>query len=307
MDLAAGLDIGGTQVKFGLVDGEGRVFFKGAAATPPDISGLASTFGHIWDRLKRQAKKGKILAAGFGFPGIFSPEKEIVLQSPNYPALDGRPLRPLLQKLFPVPFWLDNDANVAAYGEWWVGAKKRPRSLVHLTLGTGVGSGIILNGKIWHGAAGFAAEIGHVTVNPEGERCHCGNRGCLETEVSARAIVRNYLDFGGKAEPITAAEVARRAKKGQEAAQKSFARAGYFLGIGLGIIINTLNPEEIVLGGGVMASGNLLLRPALKEARNRCFRPAFASTQIRRAILKNDAGFIGAGLLAWFKLQRSRP
>ncbi|MGQ9471141.1 MAG: ROK family protein [Candidatus Aminicenantales bacterium] len=304
MSLTAGFDIGGTEIKFGLVDKKCRVWFKGSVATPSDVKQLGETLAGIWTRMKRQAGRKKILAAGFGLPGIFSPKKEQIIQSPNYPGLDNLKLRPFLQTYFDVPFFLDNDANLAAYGEWAVGAKDKPLSLVHLTLGTGIGSGIILEGRIWHGAAGFAAEIGHVIVNPEGELCRCGNKGCLETEASGPAIVRHYRMYSGGKVFLDAKEVARLAKKGDAAARRSFSRAGYFLGIGLGIIISTLNPEIIVLGGGVMASGQLLLNPALHEARRRCFRAAYASTVIRRAVLENDAGFIGAGLIARTKLEK---
>lgn len=304
MSLTAGFDIGGTEIKFGLVDKKGRVWFKGSAATPSDVKQLGETLASIWTRMKRQAGRKRILAAGFGFPGIFSPEKEQIIQSPNYPGLDNLRLRPFLQPYFDVPFFLDNDANLAAYGEWAVGAKGKPLSLVHLTLGTGIGSGIILEGRVWHGGAGFAAEIGHVIVNHEGELCRCGNKGCLETEASGPAIARHYRMFSGGKEFLDAKEVARLAKKGDTAARRSFNRAGYFLGIGLGIIISILNPEIIVMGGGVMASGQLLLNPALHEARQRCFRAAYASTVIRRAVLENDAGFIGAGLIARTKLEK---
>lgn len=303
MALSAGFDIGGTQIKFGLVDKKGSIVFKGIESNPQDLDLLGAVLGKIWEKMKQIAGSKKILAAGFGFPGIFSPEKEIIIQSPNFAALDGYPLRPFLQKYFHLPFWIDNDANLAAYGEWCLLVGQKPESLVFLTLGTGVGSGIILDGKIWHGSAGFAAEIGHLTVNPEGEKCHCGNTGCLETEVSARALIRNYLAISGKKETtpggeITARDIATLTRKGDTSARKSFERAGYFLGIGLGIIINILNPEIIVIGGGVMAAGNLLLKPALKEARKRCFRAAFNVTKIRRALLGNDAGFIGAALFA---------
>lgn len=308
MDLTAGFDIGGTQIKFGLIDRKGHPVFKGTENTPQDLNLLGSVLAKIWNKMKEKAESKKILAAGFGFPGIFSPEKEIIIQSPNFPALDGHPLRPFLQKYFHVPFWIDNDANLAAYGEWCQLIGKKPGSLVFLTLGTGVGSGIILDGKIWHGSAGLAAEIGHLTVNHKGEKCHCGNLGCLETEVSARALVRNYLAISEKKETltkreITAQDITSLARKGDLAARKSFERAGYFLGIGLGIIINILNPEIIVIGGGVMAAGNLLLKPALREAKKRCFRAAFDVTKIRRALLGNDAGFIGAALAAQRRLE----
>lgn len=306
MALIAGFDIGGTQIKFGLVDQRGKIFFRGTEKTHQDLSLFAQTLSQIWEKMKAKAGRKKILAAGFGFPGIYHPKKEVILQSPNFQALDGVPLRPFLKKIFNLPFWIDNDANLAAYGEWFFSPLKKPQSLVLLTLGTGVGSGIILEGEIWHGSTGFAAEIGHLTVNPGGERCHCGNRGCLETEVSARALLRNYFDYSPKKENLknkglTAKDITLLASKGDKAARQSFERAGYFLGIALGSIINFLNPEVIVLGGGVMEAGHWLLKPALKEAKNHCFLAAFQATKIRRAILGNKAGFVGAALMGWAK------
>ncbi|MCX7975032.1 MAG: ROK family protein [Candidatus Aminicenantes bacterium] len=306
MALAAGFDVGGTQIKFGLLDHKGKIIFQGNEKTPQDFQLFGQKLDQIWEKMKIQAGRRKIVAVGFGFPGIFCPEREIIIQSPNFPALDGLPLRPFLKKIFNLPFWMDNDANLAAYGEWFLGGKKKPESLVLLTLGTGVGSGIILSGEIWHGSLGFAAEIGHLTVNPEGVKCHCGNRGCLETEVSAKALVRHYLNFSTRKElqkkvVLTAKDVALLARKGDKAARKSFDRAAYFLGIALGAIINFLNPEVIVIGGGVGASGDLLLKPARQEAKKHCFQAAFKATKIRRAILGNEAGFIGAALMAWFK------
>jgi len=162
-----------------------------------------------------------------------------------------------------------------------------------------VGGGIILNKTIWHGECGFAAEVGHVIVNHSGERCNCGNIGCLETEVSGPKIVRNYLNLIHEHKRITAKEVASLAKKGDPNAKQAFDQSGYFLGIGLGIIINMLNPDKIILGGGIMKSASLLLAPATKEAAKRSFNPSFQCCQILKAQLGNKAGIIGSA--AWAK------
>jgi glucokinase len=246
---------------------------------------------------------GSVAACGFGFPGIFSLRERKILKSPNYPGLDSLDLFGALSRFIEVPLWVDNDANLAAYGEWACGAGRGTQSLVLLTIGTGIGSGIILEGKLWHGKCGFAGELGHVVVNPEGEICKCGVRGCLETESAAPKIIKNYLDIRKIKENLSAEEICGRAKEGEAAARQSFARAGYYLGIGLGIVINFLNPEMIILGGGVMNSGEYLLVPALEEARKRSYGASFACCRIERAVLGNDAGVIGAA--SWAKGQLS--
>ncbi len=210
MSLYAGFDLGGTQIKFGLIDEDSKLVFKAQAPTPARIEDLIKTLDELWKSLKKRCPK-KIQAAALGFPGIFSLADQKIIQSPNLAALNGFDLRPALSRIIDVPFWLDNDANMAAYGEFKAGAGRGTRNLIHLTLGTGVGSGIMVDGKLVHGRCGFAAEMGHMVVNPEGERCKCGSRGCLETEASAGPIVRNYKKLVGSKEELTPEEVARRA------------------------------------------------------------------------------------------------
>lgn len=300
--LYAGFDLGGTQLKFGLVGQDGALLFKDKTDTPTTIDGLIELLKTTWRDLKGKGG-GAIAACGLGFPGIFSLRERKIFKSPNYPGLDNFDLSGALSRILDVPFWVDNDANLAAYGEWACGAGKGTQSMVLLTIGTGIGSGIILEGKLWHGKCGFAGELGHVVVNPEGEKCKCGVRGCLETESAAPKIIKNYLEIKNSRENLSAEEVYRRAKEGEPAARQSFSRAGYYLGIGLGIVINFLNPEMILLGGGVMNSGEYLLAPALEEARKRCYAASFACCRIERAVLGNDAGVIGAAF--WAKSQLS--
>jgi glucokinase len=300
--LYAGFDLGGTQLKFGIVDQAGDLIFKDSVDTPSTIDGLMELLKTTWQGLRGGAA-GSITACGFGFPGIFSFRERKILKSPNYPGLDHFDLFGALSRFIEVPFWVDNDANLAAFGEWACGAGRGTQSLVLLTIGTGIGSGIILEGKLWHGKCGFAGELGHVVVNPEGEICKCGVRGCLETESAAPKIVKYYLEIRKIKENISAEKIFRRAKEGEAAARQSFSRAGYYLGIGLGIVINFLNPEMIILGGGVMNSGEYLLAPALEEARKRSYEASFACCKIERAVLGNDAGVIGAA--SWAKDQLS--
>ena len=286
MSVVAGFDLGGTQLKYGLLDDAGRLILKSKAPTPPTIGGLMDLLGRVWPELKAAAPGG-IKAAGFGFPGIYNLHERRILQSPNCAELDDFPLYPEIGKVIDVPFLVDNDANMAAYGEWAWGAGRGVPSLVLLTVGTGIGGGIILDGKLWQGSCGYAGEIGHIVVNADGERCKCG----------IPAIVRKYGALSGRNEAVTAEEIYRRAEAGEKAAIDAYASAGRFIGIALGMLINLLNPGMILLGGGVMTSGELLLRPAVDEARRRSYKASFACCSIRRASLGNDAGTIGAA--AW--------
>jgi len=294
----AGFDLGGTQLKYGLMDETGRLVLKSQAPTPSTIDGLMDLIASLWKDLKAQTPD-TIRAAGFGFPGIYNLHDRKILQSPNYAELDDFDLYPEIGRVLDVPFLVDNDANMAAYGEWAHGAGRGVSSLVLLTIGTGIGGGIILDGKLWQGSCGYAGEIGHIVVNPEGERCNCGIRGCLEAEAAAPAIVRKYKAILGRTMVSTAEDIYKRAEAGEPAAIEAYAKAGYYLGIGLGMLINLLNPGKILLGGGVMTTGELLLRPTVEEARRRSYKASFACCPIERASLGNDAGTIGSA--AWAK------
>lgn len=300
MAVFAGFDLGGTHLKFGLTDASGNIIFDSKTATPPTMKELLQLLKKLWNDIKRKDKR-KVEAIGYGFPGIFSLDQHRILQSPNYAELDNFDLVPALSEFIEVPFWINNDANMAAFGEYKRGAGQGAQSLIFLTIGTGLGAGIILDGKLWRGKCGYAGELGHVTVNPEGEMCNCGGQGCLETEVSAPKIVRNYNKIRNKDEKISAKEVFDRAKKGETAAREAFAQAGYFLGIGLGIAMNLLNPDKILLGGAVMAAGDLLLSPALEEVKKRAYKASYQCCKIEKASLGNKAGFLGAAL--WAKEQ----
>lgn len=299
MPLYAGFDLGGTRLKYGLIDETGNIFHDGQEDSPLKVLELLQLIERVWEDLNRRHPES-IRAAGFGFPGVICFKTCKVLQSPNYQDLDNFDLAPALSRFIRVPFAINNDANMAAFGEYKKGAGRDAHSLVLLTVGTGLGSGLILEGKIWQGACGFGGELGHATVNRNGDRCNCGSRGCLETEVSGPKIVRNYLGLTRKREGKTldAEEIFRRARRGDRAAVEAFSAAGRYLGIGLSIAINLLNPEKILLGGGVMEAGDLILTPAIQEAKARSFRSSFECCSILRASLGNRAGFLGSAFLA---------
>ncbi|RPI97334.1 MAG: ROK family protein [Candidatus Aminicenantes bacterium] len=299
----AGFDIGGTRLKFGLVDGDGRLVHKGRVRSPEAMTEILAVLEESWAGLKKKAP-GPIRSCGFGIAGFYSIKERKILQSPNYPSLNGYPLIPALRKFIDVPIRIGNDANMAAYGEFRHGAGRGARSLVLLTVGTGIGSGVILDGKLWQGEGGYAGEIGHITVNPEGEACGCGNRGCLETEASAPRMVRNFQALTGRTDITDSRDIYLLAKAGDPAALESFRTLAYWLGIGIGIVINMLNPEMVLIGGGVVSAGKLLLGPVAEEARRRSHRISFAGCRIEKAALGNDAGLVGAA--AWAHLKSGR-
>jgi len=299
----AGFDIGGTQIKYGLVDPEGRLAVKGKVRSPESMAGILAVLGETWTGLKKKSP-GPIRACGFGIAGFYSTKDRKILQSPNYPSLDGYPILPALRRTIDVPVRIGNDANMAAYGEFRHGAGRGVRSLVLLTVGTGIGGGIILDGKLWEGEGGYAGELGHITVNPDGETCGCGRRGCLETEASAPRLVRNYQALAGRTDVTDSREVYLRAKAGDPAALESFRRLARWLGIGIGIIVTALDPEKVLIGGGVVSAGRLLLDPVVEEARRWSHPIPFAGCRVEKAALGNDAGLVGAA--AWAGLKAGR-
>lgn len=299
----AGFDIGGTDIKYGLVDRDGSLAYKSKVHSPETIEGILGALEQAWTRLKKRAS-GPIRSCGFGIAGFYSLRERKVLQSPNCPSLDGYPLIPVLRRFIDVPIRAGNDANMAAFGEFKHGAGRGVRSLVLLTIGTGIGSGLILDGKLWQGEGGFAGEIGHIPVNPEGAACACGGRGCLETEASAPRLVRDFRALTGRTDVTESKQVYLLAKGGDAAALESFRRLAYWLGIGLGTVINLLDPELILLGGGVVSAGRVLLDPVVEEARRRSNPLSFAGCRIEKAALGNDAGLVGAA--AWARLADRR-
>lgn len=299
----AGFDIGGTDIKYGLVDRDGRLVRKGKVRSPETIEGILAALEEAWARLKKNAP-GPIRSCGLGIAGFYSLRERKILQSPNYPSLDGYPLVPALRRFIDVPVRAGNDANMAAFGEFKHGAGRGVRSLVLLTIGTGIGAGLILDGRLWQGESGFAGEIGHITVDPEGSACACGGRGCLETEASAPRLVRDFRALSGRTDLADSKDVYRLAKDGDPAALESFRRLAYWLGIGIGTVVNLLNPERILLSGGVVAAGRVLLDPLVEEARRRSNPLSFAGCRIEKAALGNDAGLVGAA--AWARLADRR-
>lgn len=289
-----GIDIGGTNLRGALVRTDGTVidrFRTVSAIHEGRVPFLARLLGGV-QLLRQKAHEVDMVvrALGVGVPGLID-RHGVVHSSVNMPVLQGLGLREYLEAQLGLPVRCANDANLIALGEAYYGTGQGLDSLVVVTIGTGVGSGLILNGKLWEGVRGFASEFGHLTVEPDGLPCPCGNRGCLEQYVSATAISKNG---GGR----SSEQLACLARGGDADAQRLFDAAAEYLGIGLAGLLNLLNLDGIVIGGGVAASYDLLEPVLLRTLEQRTFPQIMAGVELRRAALGDDAGLLGAALMA---------
>jgi glucokinase len=300
-------DLGGTHLRAATVDGNGSIQFRFKQHTP-QINDANAIVDAIVAAVHEAEKQGENIAAvSLVVPGTVKVEEGTVVTAPNLPCLDGFRLGAALTEQLHLPAILENDANAAAVGEMWRGAAVGCKTIICVTLGTGVGGGIILDGKLWRGMDGAAAEIGHMCVDPfGGVACTCGSRGCLEVFASATAIVRmtreaspRYPDsvLQGK-DDRTAEMIFEAGQQGDELALEIFRRMGVYLGIGLANLINILNPEMIVIGGGVVNGWDLFAKHMHQQVEERAFPLLAARVKIERAKCGDDAGLLGAARLA---------
>lgn len=299
--MAMGIDIGGTNVKVGLVDKEGKLFLSSTIPT--------SELKLFWVDLVKFCEKilikaniswKQVLGVGIGIPGLIDGQGHLHM-APNLHWHNINVIEAASQ-VFPVPVKTENDANLAALGEHWVGAGKNSSSFIMITVGTGIGSGFIINDELYKGT-GFATELGHMVINTDGPSCNCGNRGCLETLAAAPALVNSTKKFmkikgeQGNATHLTVKQIFNMAHKGNHAAIQGITETAMYLGIGLANIINILSPEVVAVGGGVSAGGKLFLEPMLREAEQRTLKPIYPKVKIVPAALGNKAGMIGGANL----------
>ena len=301
--LFIGMDIGGTNLRCGLVDNNGAIIERRRSG-----SRIEEGRDAFCDRLLSEiavlkaaasVRGRQVSAVGIGVPGLIGLDG-LIHSSVNMRPLEGFNLAACVEARSGLSVVSANDANVVALGEQRFGAGRGFSSCMVITIGTGLGSGLILDGRLWTGSGGFAAEFGHITVDPEGIQCPCGNRGCLEQYVSAGALVRFARErMSGKAADLLSAEkVAELAKQGDVAALSAFDQLSYWLGIALASLINTLNIQAVIIGGGVAASFDLL-QPALqRNIQQRCFPQIFDGLVIAQALLGDDAGLLGGAALA---------
>ena len=300
-------DLGGTHLRAATVDQKGRIQFRFKQNTPQggDPNAIVDA---VVAAVRETGGADEISAVSLVVPGTVKVEEGMVVKAPNLPCLDGFRLSAALTTQLGVPAILENDANAAAVGEMWQGAAVGCKTIICVTLGTGVGGGIILNGELWRGVDGSAAEIGHMCVDPfGGVACTCGSRGCLEVFASATAIVRMTREASPRypesvlqcKDDRTAEMIFEAGKQGDELALEIFRRMGVYLGIGLANLINILNPEMIVIGGGVVNGWDLFEKHMHQQVEERAFPLLAARVKIVRAKCGDDAGLLGAARLAF--------
>jgi glucokinase len=310
-----GVDLGGTTTKLAFINYYGEILHKWEIPTDNSEEGKNITI-NIAKAIDRKLEeldltKDKIIGLGMGAPGPVNLATGVVYNTVNLGWNDNYPLKDLLEVETSLPVIIDNDANCAALGEMWKGAGNGAKDLVCVTLGTGVGGGVIANGDIVQGVSGAAGEIGHITSVPlGGAQCNCGKTGCLETIASATGIVRQAIEKLQLSEDgelakiykengqITAKDVFDTARLGDATSLSVVSDTALHLGLALANAANTLNPEKIVLGGGVSKAGDILLKPVVENFSKFSFPRVRESTVIDIATLGNDAGVIGAAWLA---------
>ncbi|DAA95308.1 TPA: hypothetical protein CPT80_08330 [Candidatus Gastranaerophilales bacterium HUM_9] len=307
-----GIDVGGTNVKIALVNEKGGIVYSNSIPTRAEM-GYEYTVNSMKEAIKELLKETNTSAKdvegmGFGFPGQIDCKKGIVRLAPNIPGWVDVPIAEIMEKEFGIPTRVDNDVRCAALGELNFGAGKGCENLVCITVGTGIGSGLIINGKLVRGASNAAGEIGHIKLDMTGgPLCGCGDRGCLEAFASGPSIVAMAEEYikGGKstkyrelANPdITPYVVSVAAQQGDPVAKRIFTIIGEYIGVGLASVVNLLNPEKIIIGGGVAAAGDILMTPIKETLVKRAMPISGGAVEVVPAQLGNTAGVIGASLL----------
>jgi glucokinase len=311
-----GIDLGGTNFRLALVSLQGKILsrWERATASMPDQAAMLSTLAADLAKAGEEAQSQgwEVQGVGIGVPGQIRPQEGLVVFAPNVPALNECPLVPLLAPQVNWPLFLENDADLFALGEHWLGAGVGHQHMLGITLGTGVGGGVILNGEVWVGTQGTAGEIGHMTVDPEGRKCHCGNWGCLETLASASwtvAWVKEQLAQGAsswlrelyEADPdaIEGQTLVVAAQQADPLARKAFDRVGRSLGQAIASVVHLLGISRVVIGGGFARAWEVFQYSLEEELHRRLTLFPPEAVSVCPAQLGGDAGLVGAARLAW--------
>lgn len=304
-----GIDLGGTSIKFGLVSSTGEILRKTKKKTPASKNFeevLAVIQTEVKNILRQQGIKGKeVCGVGIGVPGVVNGKGEVVFANNLF--WKKKPLKQFLESGLGIPVKVGNDASLAGLGEFYFGAMKNTTNAVLLTLGTGLGAGVIINGKVFHGSHYLGTEIGHMILGDNFYDCNCGNNGCLETFASATALVKyvnRLLDAGeasdlreiqrAQQKPLTPQQIFDAAEREDPVALKALERFTYYLAVGMANLINILDPEVIALGGGLSERGDVFLQALRQMTKTMTYVKAQNPTEIRIAELKNDAGILGS-------------
>jgi glucokinase len=298
--------VGGTKIAAGVVTPEGEILDEARYPTPHSRERLVESIGRAVAEVRGGFDVGGVCLA---VPGLILDQKNTVVFSPNLRAIEGIPLKEELGSKMGLPLTIENDANAAAWGEFRFGAGSEVDHLVFVTLGTGIGGGVITHGVLLRGAQGSGGELGHVTVHATGPRCACGNRGCLEALASGTAIGRRGREVASERpnsalgrlaikRKVLGEDVTELARGDDELALSVLEEAGQWLGIGLAGFVNIFNPEMVVVGGGAMEAGELILKPARREVYLRARPPSRDLVEVKEATLGPESGVLGAAALA---------
>src|SRR5262245_4803042 len=307
-DSYVGIDIGATYLKSGVVSPEGRIWAQRIQNV--EHESLSLLIKQVVSQVHelRQADGGfHILGVGIGVPALVSRNASHISISPALPYLNGADLTTQVEQSLQLPAWAADDANVGAYGEMLIGAAVGGSDFIYVAIRARVGAAVVLDGKIFHGASGYAGELGHVSVDPEGKKCSCGGTGCLERYVSAPSIaqrVEERISLNPSSalrivtdRPVTAQDVSAAALVGDRMASVIISEVGRYLGMAIANVINLLNLKRVVLGGGVIEAGDVLLKPTIEEVKRRALSPCYNDCRIIPGSLGTSAGVIGASLL----------
>jgi glucokinase len=320
-DLILSIDLGGTKILTAVINSQGEMLSHDHSITPAS-KGYEAVIQSILESAHRALEQANVAiseltAIGVGVPGLSNPETGILFTSPNLPGWRDVPLRDIVQERLGKKTFIINDANAAALGEFYFGAARGVRNFIFITLSTGIGGGIVIDGRIYSGAIGAAGEVGHMTIDDNGPICNCGNRGCWETLASGTALARearhrikegvatSILEYAeGDMEKVTAQVIHNAAEQGDSLAKELIARTGYYVGVGLANLVNIFNPELIVIGGGLSNIGDMLLKPAFKTAGERAYKEAFQAVRFASAELGRNSGVLGAATFALQEIKK---
>jgi len=294
------LDLGGTNARFAAVLPDGSILTRMRVRTPKagDSDQILKMIVDSFQTIRREVGKSyEAVAIAAAVPATISAADGVLAELPNLPALEGVDIGGYLCEGLGLKTYLENDATAATIGEHWMGASKGIDNVIGVTLGTGVGGGLIVNGLPLRGKDGTAGEIGHVCVEPEGHPCGCGSRGCVERYASGTAIIRMAKEAGLKV--ASSWDVYQLAVNGDKKASEIFATMGKYLGIVFAGLVNVLNPEMFVIGGGVSGGWGLFIDGVENEVSERAFRDPASRAKIVRAALGEDAGILGAARVAF--------
>jgi glucokinase len=321
--LVLGIDLGGTKILTAVANPRGELLSRDHSVTPA-AQGREAVMEAIAESVRSaldQAglRMADLAAIGIGAPGPSNPKTGILHSSPNLPGLREVPIRDIIEKEFDRKAFLINDGNAAALAEFHFGAGRGSCCFIYVTVSTGIGGGVVIGGKVFTGASGTAAEVGHMTIEDKGPPCNCGNVGCWEALTSGTALARDakrrisegestsILELaGGETEKVTAEVIQKAAEGGDRLAKELLARASHYLGTGFANLINLFNPDVIAIGGGVSNMGEMLLGPAYAAAKERAFASAYEAVRFVPAQLGRNSGVLGAAAYALQEIRSAR-